>query len=70
VQRYRWATRATDPESPARWHEWRGVENNLSLMAPAVRYVDEVEADVRRANSNLAGPLEALPNLWRTLRGR
>jgi hypothetical protein len=35
-----------------------------------LRYVDKVEADVRRAKSNLAGPLQALPNLWRKLRGR
>jgi hypothetical protein len=67
---YRLATLATDPDSPELWNEWQGFENQIALMAPALRYVDKVEADVRRAKSNPAGPLQALPNLWRKLRGR
>jgi hypothetical protein len=67
---YRLATLDTDPDSPELWREWRGFEDQVALMAPALRYVDKVEADVRRAKSNPAGPLQALPNLWRKLRGR
>jgi len=59
-----------NPDSPELWQEWQRFEDQLSLMAPAMRYVDKVESDLRLAKRSLAGPLQALPSAWRKLRGR
>lgn len=67
---HRLASVDANPDSPDLWRQWRHFEDQLALMAPAMRYVDKVESDLRRAKRSFAGPLQTLPNAWRKLRGR
>jgi hypothetical protein len=67
---HRLASIDANPDSPDLWGEWQHFEDQLALMAPAMRYVDKVETDLRHAQRSVAGPLQALPNAWRKLRGR
>jgi hypothetical protein len=69
---YRWLRRlATDsvkPESPQLWHEWEQIENALSAQAPLLRYVDQLEADLRRAQRSIIGPFRLIPQAWLNMR--
>jgi hypothetical protein len=71
---YRWlhrlATDATDQNDAELWCEWQRFEDELAALGPILDYVDCVEEDARRARASLLGPLQAVPDVWRKLRGR
>lgn len=66
---YRWLYRlASDDiaaDDDALWRDWARIEVAVAALAPVLRHIDTVEADLRRARRNPAGPLQALPHLWR-----
>jgi hypothetical protein len=69
---YRWlrrfATDSVEPYSPQVWHEWEQIENALSAQAPLLRYVDQLEAELRRARRSFIGPLQLIPQAWLNVR--
>ncbi len=69
---YRWLRRlATDdlePNSAEFWQEWLQIENVFAAMAPVLRRLDQLEADLRRAQGSMLGPLQATPRVWQKLR--
>ena len=69
---YRWlrrlATDRVEPHSPELWHEWEQIENGLSAQAPLLRYVDQLEAELRRARRSVIGPLQLIPQAWLNMR--
>jgi hypothetical protein len=65
---YRLATDDLDPHSPELWQDWSRVENALANLGPVLRYLDQVEADLRRAQRSMLGPLQAVPQAWQNLR--
>jgi len=69
---YRWlrrfATDSVEPYSPQLWHEWEQIENALSAQAPLLRYVDQLEAELRRARRSFIGPLQLIPQAWLNVR--
>lgn len=71
---YRWLHRlacdAIDADSPELWHDWARIEQGTFELAPLLRHIDRIQVDLRRAQRHPFGPLQALPRLWRTLRGR
>jgi hypothetical protein len=74
VDAYRWLDRLAgdeiDPAAPDLWRDWRRIEAALLAMTPVLRHVDRVEDDLRRAQRNPLGPLQAAPQVWRKLRSR
>jgi hypothetical protein len=70
---YRWlhrlATDAIDQRDAGLWQEWQRFEDALAALGPILDYVDRVEEDARRARASLLGPLQAVPEVWRKLRG-
>ncbi len=65
---HRLATDDIGPEAPELWADWERIERELAALAPILRHLDRLEADLRRAKWNPAGPLQAVPGLWRWLR--
>jgi hypothetical protein len=69
---YRWfhrlATDRVEPYSPHLWHEWEQIENALSAQAPLLRYVDQLEGELRRARRSIMGPLQLIPQAWLNMR--
>ncbi len=69
---YRWlrrlATDEIDQDSPQFWRDWARIENTLANLGPVLRYLDQVEADLRRAQRSLLGPLQAIPQAWLNVR--
>jgi hypothetical protein len=69
---YRWLRRlATDEinqDSPQFWQDWSRIENALADLGPVLRYLDQVEADLRCAQRSALGPLQAVPQMWQNLR--
>jgi len=65
---YRLATDSVEPYSPQVWHEWEQIENALSAQAPLLRYVDQLEAELRRAQRSIFGPLQLIPQAWLNMR--
>ncbi len=65
---HRLATDDIGPESPELWANWERIERELAALAPILRHLDRLEADLRRAKWNPAGALQAVPGLWRRLR--
>jgi hypothetical protein len=69
---YRWlhrlATDSVEPYSSRVWDEWEQIENALSAQAPLLRYVDQLEAEVRRAQRSIIGPLQLIPQAWLNMR--
>jgi hypothetical protein len=69
---YRWlhrlATDSVEPHSPQIWHEWEQIENALSAQAPVLRYVDQLQAELRRAQRSIFGPLQLIPQAWLNMR--
>lgn len=65
---HRLATDDIGPEAPELWADWERIERELAALAPILRHLDRLEADLRRAKWNPAGPLQAVPGLWRRLR--
>jgi hypothetical protein len=68
---YRWLDRLAGDEigadSPELWEDWARIEREVASLAPILRHIDRVEADLRRARMNPMGPLQAVPALWRRL---
>lgn len=50
------------------WREWRAIEEALEALAPALVYIDGIEAERRRAVWNPLSPLLALGDLWQLVR--
>jgi hypothetical protein len=65
---YRLATDRVDPHSSEVWQEWSRIEEALIALAPYLRYVDQLEAELRRAQRNILGPLQVIPQAWLNLR--
>ena len=64
----RLATDSVEPYSPQVWHEWEQIENALSAQAPLLRYVDQLEGELRRARRSIIGPLQLIPQAWLNMR--
>ena len=64
----RLATDSVEPYSPQVWHEWEQIENALSAQAPFLRYVDQLETELRRAQRSIFGPLQLIPQAWLNMR--
>jgi hypothetical protein len=62
------ATDSAEPNSPEVWHTWEQIENALSAQAPLLRYVDQLEAELRRAQRSVFGPLQLIPQAWLNMR--
>jgi hypothetical protein len=71
---YRWlyqlATNTVEPYSPALWQDWARIEAALAALAPVLRHLDRIEADLRYAQRNLLDPFQTAPRVWRKLRQR
>jgi hypothetical protein len=71
---YRWlhalATDEVEVGSAELWAGWERIEGAVAALAPILRHIDRVEADLRRAQRNPLGPLQMAPQIWRKLRGR
>jgi hypothetical protein len=69
---YRWlrrlATDEIDQDSPQFWQDWARIENGLSSLAPILRHVDQLEAELRHAQRSILGPLQAVPQTWLNVR--
>lgn len=71
---YRWLHQlaydeiATD--SGALWEDWARIEQALAARAPMLGYIDTLLDDLRRAKRDPRGPMQALPQLLRYMRGR
>ena len=69
---YRWldglAGDAIAADDATLWRDWARIEAAVAALAPLLRHIDAVEAELRRARRNPAGPLQAVPHLWRQLR--
>jgi hypothetical protein len=71
---YRWlhglATDRISHRSPELWEGWERIERALADLGPILLYIDRLEEELRSAKASPLGPLQALPNFWRKLRGR
>jgi len=65
---HRLATDTVEPNSPEVWHAWEQIENALNAQAPLLRYVDQLEAELRRARRSVLGPLQLIPQAWLNMR--
>jgi hypothetical protein len=69
---YRWLSQLASDEiaanSPEFWREWSRIENALADLAPILRYLDQLEADLRHAQRSLLGPLQVVPQTWLNVR--
>ena len=64
----RLATDECDAKNPQRWESWEQIERRVAAMASVLRYIDRVRADLRRAQWNPFGPLQAAADAWRRFR--
>lgn len=62
------ATDESDATDPQRWQQWEEIEHRLAALAPVLRHVDRVQAELRRAEWNPFGPLQAAARAWRRFR--
>lgn len=71
---YRWLHQLAHdevvPDSEALWNDWYRIEQALVARAPLLGYIDSLLDDLRQAQRDPRGPLQALPQLLRFLRGR
>jgi hypothetical protein len=65
---YRLATDEWSPADAAFWEAWAEIEARTAELAPALRHIDRVENELRRAQRNPLGPLQLAPMIWRKLR--
>lgn len=69
---YIWLRRLAIDEASAGdaqcWQEWERIERQLAAMAPALRHIDRVQADLRRSDWNPFSPLLAATRAWQRLR--
>lgn len=66
---YKLATDEWATSAPEFWDAWAEIEARTEDLRPALRHIDRVENDLRRAQRNLLGPLQLAPMVWRKLRG-
>jgi hypothetical protein len=64
----RLATDDGDASDPDLWSEWEEIERRLLVMAPVLRHLDRVQAELRRAQWNPFGPVRAAVRAWRRYR--
>ncbi len=64
----RLATGECGADDPHFWQHWERIERRLAAMAPVLRHIDRMQADLRRAQWNPFGPLQAAARAWRRLR--
>ncbi|MFQ5784855.1 MAG: sulfotransferase family protein [Alphaproteobacteria bacterium] len=64
---YRLATDDVASDDVELWRDWQRIEDALAAMAPVLRRIDEVEAELRRVRRNPISPLQEIPRLWRLL---
>jgi hypothetical protein len=64
----RLATDDCDANDTQLWQHWEEVERRLTALAPVLRHVDRVQADLRRAQWNPLGPVRAAAEAWRRFR--
>jgi hypothetical protein len=57
-----------DAADAGHWREWEAIERQLAALAPVLRHVDRVGADLRRAEWNPFGPVQAAARAWRRFR--
>ncbi len=67
---FRLATDAVGRDDAVLWNDWERIEGRVRDLAPILRHLDRVEEDVRRAQTNLMGPLQTAPRMWRKLRSK
>jgi len=68
-RRLRELARSERAEAPEPfWRDWKSREESLALLAPALRYLDRLDAERRRARRNPLSPLAACTDLWRLIR--
>jgi hypothetical protein len=65
---YRVACDEIGIEDAGLWSDWKRIEENVAGLRPVLRHIDQVQADLHRAQRSLRGPLQALPELWRRAR--
>jgi hypothetical protein len=65
---YRLATDELATDAREFWHGWARIEEALTGLAPMLRYVDQLEAELRHARRSLLGPLQAVPQAWLNVR--
>ena len=65
---YRLATDSVDPHAPEIWQTWEQVERDLAAHAHVLRCIDQLENDLHRAQRNLLGPLQLVPQAVLNLR--
>jgi hypothetical protein len=64
----RLATDEGDAADPLLWSEWEEIERRLVALAPVLRHLDRVQAELRRAQWNPFGPVRAAVRAWRRYR--
>ncbi len=52
---YRLASGKEEPTSEAFWREWDWIERTHAAMAPALRHIDSLEAELRRSRKGVEG---------------
>ncbi len=61
---HRLATGEITINNPEFWQDWTRIERALQDLAPVLRHVDRLEADLRRARRSFLGPLQGIPQSW------
>jgi hypothetical protein len=71
---YRWLERLAADEIEASDGElrrdWQRLETELARLGPVLSHLDQIEAELRRAEWNPASPLKAALRTWRKIRER
>lgn len=69
---YRWlyqlAAGEIATDSAEFWQDWSRIEDALASLAPILRYLDQLEAELRDAQRSLLGPLQTVPQTWLNVR--
>jgi hypothetical protein len=59
---YRWLRKMAQDENAIldekRWAEWSRIEDRLDTMEPTLRYLEQVETELRRRRFSAAGVLD------------
>jgi len=66
---YKLAADELTPGSEEFWDAWAPIEARAGELGPALRHIDRLENELRRAQRHPLGPLQMAPALWRKLRG-